>query len=313
MVAIPGVNPFVMWGVFILFVIFLLFLDLWVFHRKDKDVKIKEALIWTGVWFGLAMLFNLFILLEFGTQPALEYLTGYLIEKSLSVDNLFVMLMIFASFQIAHKLQHKILFWGILGAIIMRGALILAGSALVQKFDWILYVFGAFLIYSGISLFFKEEKEFDPHDTWIVRWTRKVVHVIRDHDGKFFKKDEHGKRGVTILFITLLVIEFMDLVFAFDSVPAIFGITTDPFLIFTSNIFAILGLRSLYFVLAHAHASFSYLSIGLSVILVFIGLKMLAAHLFHINVLFSLGFVLFVLIVSILASLYFPHKERRRA
>lgn len=313
MVVIPGVSPIIMWGGFILLILVFLLIDLGFFNKKNHVISIKEALLWTLVWFSLAMLFNLFVYLEFGTEPALQFFTGYLIEKSLSVDNLFVMLLIFTSFKIHAKYQHRILFWGILGALIMRGLMIGVGAALVAKFHWLLYIFGAFLIYAGIKMFMKKEDNFDPHEAWIVRFVHKFVPVSRKHkEDRFFTK-ENGRIAVTLAFMTLLVIEFTDLVFALDSIPAIFAITTDAYLVFTSNVFAILGLRSLYFVMARAHDLFHYLNIGLAVILIFIGLKMLLEKWVHISIFMSLGVVVLILAVSIIASvLHKPKKQHKK-
>ena len=312
MVSIPGVNPIFMWIGFIVLVLIFLIVDLGLFHKKNKPVTVKEAITWTFVWIGLSLLFNLFIFLEFGSEPALKFLTGYLLEKSLSLDNIFVIFLIFASFKIEQKYQHKILFWGIIGALFMRGILIGLGSALVTKFNWIFYIFGIFLIYSGISMVFKKDEDYDPHETWVVRFLNKVFPVSRNHmNGKFFTK-ENGKIALTIIFVTLIVIEFTDVVFAFDSIPAIFGITTDPFIVFTSNIFAILGLRSLYFVIAKIHDMFVYLNYGLAAILVFIGIKMIVAEFFEIPLLLSLGIVFFLLFVSIIASITFGRKAKKK-
>jgi len=311
-----------LWGGFILLVIIFLVIDIVVFHKDHHAISVKEALIWTCIWFGLALLFNVFIWWYFGQEQALQFLTGYLIEKSLSVDNLFVILMIFTAFRIAPKYQHEVLFWGILGAIIMRGALILLGTALVDRFHWILYVFGAFLIYGGFKMLFKDDDDFDPHKSWVVRMIHKVVHVSRNHDdGKFIKRTNQKGRllpySVTLLFVALIVIEATDLVFAFDSIPAIFAITTNPFIVFTSNIFAILGLRSLYFVIAKTHDLFKYLNIGLAIVLMFIGVKMLIEPWVHIPVLLSLEIVILILadtmILSVLSDRDIRRKERELA
>lgn len=311
MITIPGVDPIFMWIGFILLVAIFLFLDLGVFNKKQHAVTVKEALIWTGVWISIALLFNLFVWLEWGHEIGLKFLAGYLLEKSLSVDNIFVIFLIFMSFKIEPKYQHRILFWGIVGAIVLRGVLILAGAALVQKFHWIFYVFGIFLIYSGIHMVFKKDEDFDPHKSWIVKTLHKIVPVSRTHEGKFFVKHK-GKLAVTVLFVALLVVEFTDVVFAFDSIPAIFGITTDPFIVFTSNIFAILGLRSLYFVIAKIHDMFVFLQYGLAFILVFIGVKMIVEEFVHISLGISLGVVFFTLFTSIIASIVFGKKIQKK-
>jgi tellurite resistance protein TerC len=319
MALLPHINPTLLWSGFIALIAVFLAVDIVIFHKKHHAISIKEALVWTGVWVALSLLFNVFVWLEFGSEPAVQFFTGYLIEKSLSVDNLFVILLIFTAFKIEHKFQHEVLFWGIVGALVMRGALIVLGSALVTRFVWVMLLFGAFIIYAGIKMAFKRDEEFDPHESWIVRTVRKVVHVTRDHaDGRFIKK-EKGRTVITILLVALIVIEFTDLIFAFDSIPAIFAITTDPFIVFTSNIFAILGLRSLYFVIAKTHDLFFYLNYGLATILVFIGAKMLyetAGELLHrewphLNIFVSLGVVILVLVVSILASIAHQQRQRR--
>jgi tellurite resistance protein TerC len=308
MVSIPGVSPIVMWAGFLILILIFLIMDLGVFNKKKHEISIKEALIWTGVWFGLSMLFNLFVYYEFGSDAALKFFGGYLLEKALSVDNIFVIFLLFASFRIDKIYQHKILVWGIIGAIILGGILIILGTAIVSKFEWVFYIFGVFLIYSAIQMIRKKDEDFDPHDSKLVKLIHKIVPVTRDHkEGKFFVRD-NGRFAITIMLVTLIVIEFTDLVFAFDSIPAIFGITTDPFIVFTSNIFAILGLRSLYFVIAKVHDLFHYLSYGLALILTFIGAKMLLMKVIHISVALSLVVVFVLLFVSIAVSILFPQK-----
>ena len=303
MITIPGVHPFFMWAGFILLVIIFLVLDLGVFNKKKHTLSIKEAVIWSLVWFGTAMLFNYFLWLEFGKEIGLQFLTGYILEKSLSVDNLFVILLIFLSFKVDTKYQHKILFWGIVGALIMRGLMIWIGSVLISRFEWILMLFGLFLIYGGYKIIFKEEGEYDPHDSWIVKMLHKFVHVTRARKGGAFFMRHKGQFMVTIYFVALLVIEVTDLAFALDSIPAIFGITKEPFIVFTSNIFAILGLRSLYFVILKAHQYFSHLNIGLGIILIFIGAKMLLEKWIHVSIVVSLAIVIGVLIISMVSSI----------
>jgi len=311
MVAIPGVSPIFMWIGFLVLIAIFLTVDLGIFNKKKHEISVKEALIWTGVWFGLSMIFNIFIYYEFGTETALNFFGGYLLEKSLSVDNIFIIFLIFASFRIERKYQHEILFWGIIGAIFLRGLLILLGTALVDKFHWIFYIFGVLLIYSAIQMIAKKDDDFDPHESWIVRVIHKIVPVKKKHPkGELFTK-ENGRFAITILFVTLLVIEFVDVVFAFDSIPAIFGITTDPFIVFTSNIFAILGLRSLYFVIAKVHDLFHYLSYGLAMILTFIGIKMIIMDYLYISTMVSLIVVFSILALSVGASLVFPKKDEK--
>lgn len=301
-------EPLAVWGGFVIVIFILLILDLVVFHKKNHAISIKEALVWTGIWFAIALIFNVGIWYFQGSGQAVFFLTGYLIEKALSVDNLFVMLVIFTAFKVAPEYQHKVLFWGITSAIVLRGTVIGIGSALITKFSWILYLLGAFTIYLGIKLFFKDEEDFDPHDNLIVRITKKVFHVSRKKDTCCFFVKEKNKHGITLLFIALVVIEFTDVAFAFDSIPAIFAITRDPFIVFTSNIFAILGLRSLYFVIARTHEMFHYLNIGLGIILVFIGIKLFAEHWINIPTSVSLLVVIGILACSITASVL--HKKR---
>jgi len=303
MVSIPGVPSVLLYLGFLILISIFLLIDLGLFNKKTHRISVKEALIWTGVWFSLAMAFNVFIFFEFGRDPALKYLTGYLMEKALSVDNLFVMLAIFTGFKILPEYRHKVLFWGIAGAIVLRALMIFIGSSLVNTFEWLLMIFGAFLIYAGIKMFYKDDDEFDPHETWIFRTIHKIVPISKDTTtSKFFIKKDNGKLELTILFIALLVIEFSDVLFALDSIPAIFGITTDPFLVLTSNIFAILGLRSLYFVLERANEVFYYLNYGLGIILAFVGVKMIIAEWFHISTALSLIIILVVLGVSMAGS-----------
>lgn len=302
-------EPLAAWVGFIILILILLVIDLAIFHKKNHAITIKEALAWTGVWFGLSLLFNSGILYFQGGEQAVFFLTGYLIEKALSVDNLFVMLVIFTALKIAPKYQHKVLFWGITTAIILRGIVIGVGAALIAKFSWILYLLGAFTVYLGIKLLFKDEEDFDPHDSFIVKTTKKIFHVSHNKDTHHFFVKEGEKLGITLLFIALVVIEFTDVAFAFDSIPAIFAITTDPFIVFTSNIFAILGLRSLYFVIAKTHEIFHYLNIGLGVILIFIGFKLFAEHWVNVPTWLSLVIVMCILICSMAASIL--HKKKK--
>jgi len=262
------------WAGFIGAVILFLALDLGVFHQKAHTVKFREALLWTAIWFCLAMLFALWLKPMRGQKEALEFLTGYLIELSLSMDNVFVIALIFAYFRIPSELQHRVLFWGILGALLMRGAMIGAGVALISLLHWVLYVFGAFLVYSGIKMLLVET-EVHPEKNRVVLLARKLYPVTPTLEGQKFFSIWQGKRALTPLALVLLMVETTDLIFALDSIPAIFAVTKKPFIVFTSNVFAILGLRSLYFVLEGAIKYFRYLKYGLSVVLVFIGVKML--------------------------------------
>ena len=298
------------WAGFIAFVILLLAIDLGVFHRKSHEVKIKEALIWSALWISLALIFNYGIYVFMGKEKALEFLAGYLIEKSLSVDNLFVFIMLFSYFNVNPIYQHKVLFWGILGALIMRAAFIFAGVALITKFHWIIYIFGAFLILTGIKMLIQKEGEIAPDKNPLVRLFKKFFPVTDQmHEGNFFVKI-NSKTVATPLFVVLLIVEFTDLIFAVDSIPAILAISNDTFIIFTSNVFAILGLRALYFALAGITKYFHYLKYGLSAILVFVGVKMVIAGFYKIPILYSLLTILGILFISILLSILFPQKEK---
>lgn len=298
------------WIGFLLFVFVMLALDLGVFHRKSHEVKIKEALIWTAIWIFIAMLFNYGIYVYMGEEKALEFLTGYVIEKSLSVDNLFVFIMIFTYFNVNPKYQHKILFWGILGALVMRAIFIFAGVALITKFHWIIYIFGGFLVFTGIKMLFHKDENIEPEKNPLVRLFKKFMPVTTVEEGdRFFVKID-GKTFATPLFIVLLLVEFTDLIFAVDSIPAILAITNDTFIIFTSNVFAILGLRALYFALAGITQYFHYLKYGLSAILVFVGVKMLIVDFYKVPIVYSLSTILGILIISVVISLIFPKNEQ---
>jgi tellurite resistance protein TerC len=298
-----------LWVGFNLFVLAMLALDLGVFHRKAHVVSLKESITWTVVWVTLALLFNGGIWHFYGSQKALEFLTGYLIEKSLSVDNVFVFALLFSYFAVPAKYQHKVLFWGILGALIMRAIMILLGAALIAKFTWIIYLFGAFLILTGIKMVVKREEEIHPERNPVVKWFKKLMPVTSDYRGDKFFVREDGVRAATPLFVVLLLVEVSDLIFAVDSIPAIFAVTTDPFIVYTSNVFAILGLRSLYFALAGVMDKFHYLKIGLGVVLAFVGVKMLLAHTaWKIPTLLALGVVVLILAASVVVSLLRPRK-----
>jgi tellurite resistance protein TerC len=298
-----------LWVGFNVFVLAMLALDLGVFHRKAHVVSFKESMTWTVVWVALALLFNGGVWHFYGSQKALEFFTGYLIEKSLSVDNVFVFALLFSYFAVPAKYQHKVLFWGILGALLMRAAMIAAGAALISRFSWVIYIFGAFLILTGIKMVVKREEEIHPERNPVVRWFKKLMPVTADYRGDSFFVKENDRRWATPLFVVLLLVEFSDLIFAVDSIPAIFAVTTDPFIVYTSNVFAILGLRSLYFALAGVMNKFHYLKIGLGVVLAFVGVKMLLAHTaWKIPTLFSLGVVLGILALSVLWSLLRPKK-----
>jgi tellurite resistance protein TerC len=302
-------NKVLLWVAFNIFVLAMLALDLGVFHRKAHVVKIKEALVWSAFWITLALLFNLGIYFWYGPETALEFLTGYLIEKSLSLDNLFVFLLIFSYFRVSSLYQHKVLFWGIFGALIMRAIFILTGVTLIQKFHWVIYIFGAFLILSGIKMGLQKDKEIHPERNPVLRLFRRFMPVTDGYeDSKFFIK-RAGRYLATPLFIVLLVVETTDVIFAADSIPAIFAVTLDPFIVYTSNVFAILGLRALYFALAGLMRMFHYLHYGLSSILVFLGVKMLISHIYKVPVGIALGVVVSILLISVITSIIRPCKE----
>ncbi|MBK7974720.1 MAG: TerC family protein [Deltaproteobacteria bacterium] len=292
-----------LWIGFIGFVIVMLALDLGVFHRKSHVVGFREALGWSAVWIALALVFNAGVWWQFGAQPGIEFLTGYLIEKSLSIDNIFVFVVIFSTLGIPALYQHRVLFWGILSALVLRAVMIFAGAAMLERFHWLIYVFGAFLILTGVKLFRQRGQEQNLEDSAALRWARKVVPSTERFDGERFFTHENGKRVATPLFLALLLVEFTDVVFAIDSIPAIFAITRDPFIVFTSNIFAILGLRSLFFVLADMVKRFAYLKVGLAAVLVFVGAKMSLVDVYKVPPLASLVVIAMLLGGSIWFSL----------
>jgi tellurite resistance protein TerC len=285
----------------------MLALDLGVFHRKSHEVKVKEAIIWSIVWIVLALTFNLGIYLFVGSRPAIEFFTGYLIEKSLSVDNIFVFLLIFSYFQVDRRYQHKVLFYGIIGALIMRAVFIFTGVTLIEKFHWIIYVFGALLVFTGLKMLFRKNKVIHPEKNPLVRLSRKLMPISPTYVGDSFFVRINGRFFATPLFVVLLVVETTDLIFAVDSIPAILAVTLDPFIVYTSNVFAILGLRSLFFALSGTLHLFRYIHYGLSAILVFIGVKMLLIDIYKIPVPLALGVVAMTLILSVSLSLI--HKK----
>ena len=299
------------WVGFIAFVLAMLFIDLFVFHRKAHEVSLKEAAGWSIFWVMLSLAFNFGVWQLMGPQKGLEFLTGYLIEKALSVDNIFVFVLIFSYFNVPAKYQHRILFWGIIGALLMRGAMIGAGAALIHQFHWIIYVFGAFLVFTGIRMATHDEIDIEPESNPVIKLVRRFWPVTNQYHGqKFFVLDRTRRRRLvaTPLFVVLVLVETTDLIFAVDSIPAIFAITTDTFIVFTSNVFAILGLRALYFLLAGVIHRFHFLKLGLSIVLVFVGLKMLLADIYKIPIGLSLGVIAAVLTTSVVASLVFPKK-----
>lgn len=298
-----------LWLGFSVFIVTMLSLDLGLFNRNAHTIRYKEAWIWSGVWVTLALIFAGLVFHYQGHVRGLEFLTGYLIELSLSVDNLFVFLLIFSYFKVPSKFQHRVLFWGVMGALVMRLTMIFVGAALINRFHWIIYIFGAFLVYTGIKMFRHDEIDIQPEQNIAVRAITRFLPISRQYDGeKFFTKLD-GKRTGTLLLLVLMVVEVTDLVFAVDSIPAIFAITTNTFIVYTSNVFAILGLRSMYFLLAGVVEKFRYLRTGLAIVLTFIGIKMLVVALgFHIPIWVSLGFVALVLLGSVVASLLIPGK-----
>jgi tellurite resistance protein TerC len=309
-----------MWILFNGFVLGMLALDLGVFHKKAHEIKMKEALTWSIVWISLALIFNTMIYYFWdwmspgseytNNEAALAFLTGYLIEKSLSVDNVFVFLMVFTYFRVPGLYQHKILFWGILGALVLRAVFIFSGIALIEKFHWMIYFFGALLIVTGVRMATQKDKKLEPEKNPVIRAFRRWFPVTSDYDeDKFFTKI-NMRRVATPMFVVLLFIETTDVIFAVDSIPAILAITSNPFIVYTSNVFAILGLRALYFALAGMMNLFHYLNYGLSIILVFVGLKMILADVIKIPVEYSLIFILFVLIISVITSKLFPPKQK---
>jgi tellurite resistance protein TerC len=304
-----GVSVF-FWIGFHLFIFLMLAIDLGIFNRKEHKVPLKEAITWVVAWVSLALLFNLFVLEKFGKIQALEFLTGYVIEYSLSVDNIFVFILIFTYFAVPDKFQHKILFWGILGALIMRGIFIFAGVALMNRFNWIVIIFGGFLVFTGVKMLFQKEAQIEPQKNPVVRFFRKFLPVTDElHGSRFFVRQNH-RSYATPLFLVLLIIESSDLIFAVDSIPAVLAVSKHTFIVYTSNIFAILGLRSLYFAVSGIMGYFRFLKIGLAFVLTFVGLKMLASFFqFEIPIFLSLAVIISILLISILASVIIKEKK----
>ena len=294
------------WGVFFTLVAIMLALDLGVFHRKERRITLRESVFWSVFWTVLALVFNYWIYYKYGSQAGIEFLTGYVIERSLSFDNIFVFIVIFNYFAVPAQYQHRVLFWGILGALVSRGVFIAMGAALIERFEWMILVFGAFLVYTGIKILVQKETEVHPEKNPVVKLFQRFVPLTPRYHGKSFFVMENGRRVATPLMLVLVVIEATDIVFAVDSIPAIFAITRNQFIIFTSNIFAILGLRALYFLLAGLMHKFRYLGFGLGLVLAFIGANMLTHNWVHIPTSWSLGIVLGILTVAIVASLLRP-------
>jgi tellurite resistance protein TerC len=297
------------WIGFNAFILAMLALDLGVFHRKSHVISLRESLTWTCAWVGLALIFNAGVWHFAGSGKALEFFTGYVIEKSLSVDNVFVFALLFSYFAVPPAHQHKVLFWGILGALAMRAVMIVVGAALITRFTWIIYVFGAFLILTGVKMVLKREESMDPGSNPVVRWLKRFIAVTPDFRGDAFFVREGGVRMATPLFVVLVLVEFTDLVFAVDSIPAIFAVSKDSFIVYTSNVFAILGLRSLYFALAGVMDKFHYLKVGLGIVLAFVGVKMELSHTaWKIDTLVSLGVIVGILGASVVLSLLRPRR-----
>jgi len=302
-------TPLLFWILFNVFVLVMLALDLGVFNRKAHEISFREAMMWTVVWIILALGFNTILYFWRGTQQAMEFFTGYLVEKALSVDNIFVFIMIFSYFQVPKAYQHKVLFWGILGALVMRALFIFAGVALIEKFHFTIYIFGALLIFTGYKMFGHKKIRIEPDKNPLIRAVKKFLPVTSElKDDKFFVMID-GKRFITPLFLVLLLVETTDLIFAVDSIPAILAITQDQFIVYTSNVFAILGLRSLYFALAGIADRFWLLSYGLAIILVFVGIKMLLIDVFKIPIEWSLSFISIVIALSVILSLKIKPKQ----
>jgi tellurite resistance protein TerC len=297
-----------LWIGFTVVVLALLALDLGVFHRDSHAVSLKEAGVWTAVWVSLALIFNAGIFVFSGTEDGLAFTAGYLVELALSVDNLFVIALIFAAFAVPPAYQHRVLFWGILGALVMRLAFILAGAKLLDTFHWLIYLFGAFLVVTGVRLLLNRASHADPRDNRVLALFRRVMPLTEDYHGQRFTIRQAGQRFATPLLAVLVLVEATDLVFALDSVPAIFAITDQPFIVYTSNVFAILGLRSMYFLLAGMLDRFRFLKVGLGLVLVFVGAKMALADIYHVPVAASLGVIVLVIGGAIAASLLIPLK-----
>ena len=295
-------------------VLAVLAIDLGIFNRKAHAATVKEAATWSAIWITLSLGFAGVVFYQFGHQAALEFVTGYLIEYSLSVDNIFVIVLIFSYFRIPDKYQHRVLFWGIIGALVMRGGMIGAGAFLIQRFHWVIYVFGAFLVFTGVRMATHDETDIEPEANPILKLVRRILPITHDYRGQEFFVKEAPQRGMsptimaTPLFVVLILVETTDLIFAVDSIPAIFAVTKDPFLVYTSNVCAILGLRSLYFLLAGVIYKFHLLKLGIAAVLTFVGVKMLLSSVYQIPILISLLVIIGVLAVSIAASVMFPKK-----
>jgi tellurite resistance protein TerC len=306
----PAVDQLWLWVAFNACVVAMLAVDLFVFHKDAHEVRVKEAATWSVIWIALAVVFGAGVYRFMGREAGLEYFAGYLIEKALSVDNIFVFVLIFSYFRVPPRYQHRVLFWGILGALLMRGAMIAAGAYLIQQFHWVIYLFGAFLVFTGVRMAMHSEHDLDPESSIVNRLVRRIVPVAKEYHGERFFVRERATQGsrlvATPLFVVLVLVETTDLIFAVDSIPAIFAVTQEPFIVYSSNVFAILGLRALYFLLADVIHRFHYLKIGLSVVLVFVGLKMLAVDVYKVPIGLSLAIIALVLGAATIASWLWP-------
>jgi tellurite resistance protein TerC len=311
-VDLESIGSPLLWAGFIGFVLLMLAIDLGVFHKDAHTISFKEAGIWSAVWVTLALLFNAGIYVWFGSERALEFTTGYVIEKALSVDNIFVFVIIFSTFAIPPIYQHRVLFWGVLGALAMRAVFIVLGGAFLQRFHWGIYVFGGILIITGIRLLVQRDTEIHPEQNPLLKLLQKFLPVTHDFAGGKFTLVQHGRRYATPMLLALVAVEATDLIFAVDSIPAIFAITSDPFIVFTSNIFAILGLRSLYFLLAGVITMFVYLKLGLSFVLIFVGAKMVLMDVYKLPIVASLAIIGGILAVSVVASLLKSKRDARK-
>ncbi len=305
-------HQVLLWVAFSIFILVMLVLDLWVFQRKAHVIQLKEALLWVVFWVALALVFNLGIYFWRGPAKAIEFLAGYVIEYSLSVDNIFVFLLIFSYFRVPASYQHKVLFWGILGAIVMRAVFIAIGITLITRFSWIIYVFGVFLVLTGIKMMLQKNQEIRPEKNPLLKLLRRWMPVTEQYEGERFFTQKAGHFLATPLFVVLLVVETSDIVFAVDSIPAVLAITVDPFIVYTSNIFAVLGLRALYFALAGMMRTFHHLHYGLSIILIFVGIKMLMGDFYKMPTGIALGMIAGILLASVVASLIWPVMEPRK-
>jgi tellurite resistance protein TerC len=301
-------SQVLLWVIFGVVVILMLALDLGVFHRKAHVIRLREAIVWSAVWIGMALIFNVGVYLYLGPEAGLNFLTAYVIEKSLSVDNIFVFLLIFSYFSVPAVYHHRVLYWGIIAALVMRAVFIAAGLTLIQKFEWIVYVFGAFLVYTGVRMALRKDEEIHPERNPVLKLFRRFMAVTPQYEGSHFLVKKEGRYMATPLAVVLLVVETSDVIFAVDSIPAVLAITYDPFIVYTSNVFAILGLRALYFAVAGIVELFHYLRYGLSFILAFVGVKMLISKVYHVPTKVALAVIAATVTICVVASMIHPHQ-----